>query len=81
MNWNFYNKTPQKKSKKEIKNFQNQKKEIKNFQKIKKKKSKIQKFKKKPPKKTILIDFIAHLLTYVCIEITMMFLYSLVLIH
>ena len=58
---------------------------IKPLKKIKKKKSKIfknqkkrnQKFKKKP-QKNILIDFIAHLITYVRIEITLMFLYSLV---
>ena len=75
MNWNFYNKTPQKNQKKEIKNLQNQKKDIKNFQKSKKKKSKIQ---KKPKNKTQ-TDFITHLINYVCIEITLMFLYSFVL--
>ena len=75
MNWNFYNKTPQKNQKKEIKNLQNQKKEIKNFQKSKKRN---QKFKKKPKNKTQ-TDIITHLKNYVCIEIILMFLYSFVL--
>ena len=86
MNWNFYNKTPQKNQKKEIKNFQNQKKEIKNFSKSKKKeiknfskiKKRNQKFKKNPKKFSN--EFITHLkFYYVCIEIILMFLYSFVL--
>ena len=75
MNWNFYNKTPQKNQKKEIKNFQNQKKRNQNFQNQKKRN---QKFKKNPKTKTQ-TDFITHLKNYVCIEIILMFLYSFVL--
>ena len=75
MNWNFYNKTPQKNQKKEIKNFQNHKKKKSKIFKNQKKKSKIQ---KKPKNKTQ-TDFITHLKNYVCIEIILMFLYSFVL--
>ena len=66
-----------KNQKKEIQNFQKSKKEIKNLSKIKKKKSKTQ----KNPKNKTQTDFIAHLITYVCIEIILMFLYSFVCKH
>ena len=75
MNWNFYNKTPQKKSKKRNQKLAKSKKRNQKFSKIKKKKSKIQ---KKPKNKTQ-TDFITHLKNYVCIEIILMFLYSFVL--
>ena len=76
-NWTgiFTIKTPSKKSKKEIKNFQKIKKRNQKFSKLKKKEIKNS---KKPEKSLILTVLTAHLITYVCIEITMMFLYSLV---
>ena len=75
MNWNFYNKTPSKKSKKRNQKFSKiKKKEIQNFQKSKKEIKNSKKTQKQNSN-----DFITHLINYVCIEITLMFLYSFVL--
>ena len=86
-NWTgiFTKKKPQKIKKKKSKIFKNQKKEIQNFQKSKKRNQKFSKIKKKKSKtqkktqKQNSNDFITHLKNYVCIKITLMFLYSFVL--
>ena len=62
MNWNFYNKTPQKKSKKRNQKFAKSKKRNQKFSKIKKKKSKIQ----KNPKTKTQTEFITHLKKLLC---------------
>ena len=88
MNWNFYNKTPSKKSKKRNQKFSKiKKKKSKIFKNQKKRNQKPFKNKKKEIKKSkktknkTQTDFIAHLITYVCIEIILMFLYSFVCKH